>query len=380
MSDDFTDRPDNGDGEPQVDPAIRRRQQAQGAAGDLARMGIDPRSLGLGAGEPPSARESAPIDDGDGRGGEVVPLRPQFGALQPQGHVAPPVPQPEPVAPAAPAPVAPVAPGPAARPDTSRLLRQAVKGFTTPDAALAMQDERAVIDAVRQRQSDRRVVAFIAGKGGVGCTTAAAAVGVTFMAMRDDKSVLVDVQQGTASLGEALGVGAPVNVAGLIAETEAVDPPATAAGLGVVDGAGWDQGLTRNDLSGVLERLGGEHTFNLLDVGDDAGEGGHAGLARADQVVVVTGPGRQGAAALASATDRVREVNPMALERMVTVVVCPHEDAHKETLRELGGSNGRLVVVPPDESLRLGQAFDPGRVGGATREAFLRVAAGIAAR
>ncbi|MDN5896074.1 MAG: hypothetical protein L0H93_18860, partial [Nocardioides sp.] len=67
MTDDESDGPD---------PAIRRRQQAQGAAGDLARMGIDPRSLGLGD-QPPSPppsqdRRDPAVDEAS----NVVQLRP----------------------------------------------------------------------------------------------------------------------------------------------------------------------------------------------------------------------------------------------------------------------------------------------------------------
>ena len=40
------------DDQDQPDQSLRDRRQAQSAAGDLTRMGIDPRSLGLGNPEP----------------------------------------------------------------------------------------------------------------------------------------------------------------------------------------------------------------------------------------------------------------------------------------------------------------------------------------
>lgn len=377
------------------DAAALRRRRAQGAAGDLARMGIDPRSLGLGDpatdAEPEGADRTPdpatspdPGEGAAGAGGSVVPLRPEF-----RGHPETP---PDPVAPApggigpVPGPVpeapAPEPAPPSGRPDPRRLLRTVVTGLVTPDGAVAMQDERALVEAVRSRQPERRTVAFAAGKGGVGCTTVAVATGTTFVALREDRSVVVDVQQGSPSLGALLRVERPTSVTELLGRRELVEPPSAASGLGVVDGADWDLGLSRTDVGGVLERLGNEVAFNLLDVGDDAGEGAHTALARADLVVAVTGPGEVGAAALGSVIERIRRVNPMAATRLVSVIVCPDEESHRRTLRELGpqaaSAGGDVVVVPPEPALRAGDPYDAARVGGATREAMLRVAARVA--
>ena len=65
------------------------------------------------------------------------------------------------------------APAPPTTRQAGRLLSTVARGFATPDAAVSAQSERELIDSVRQRQSDRRVVAFMTGKGGVGCTTVA---------------------------------------------------------------------------------------------------------------------------------------------------------------------------------------------------------------
>ncbi|HET9500089.1 MAG TPA: hypothetical protein VFO98_07495 [Marmoricola sp.] len=349
-------------------------------------MGIDPRSLGLGG--PDSGRSASGsatpgdglgdgLDDGFDGGAAVLPLRPEF-----RQHPDQP-PQSAPEQPVVVPAVVPPVPLPAQRPDTGRLLRSVARGLVTPDGAVAMQDERALVESVRTRQADRRIVTFVAGKGGVGCTTVAVAVGTTFVALREDRSVVVDVQQGTASLGSLLGAEHPTRVGELLVRHEVVEAPRAPSGLGVVDGADWDLGLSRSDVGGVLERLGRETTFNLLDAGDEAGEGAHTALARADQVVVVTGPGEVGAAALGSVVERVRRVNPAAAERLVTVVVCPDEESHRRTVRELGPASGvpasgPVVVVPPEPALRAGAPYDAAHVSGATREAVLRVAAHVA--
>lgn len=371
---------DDTDDQDQPDQSLRDRRQAQSAAGDLSRMGIDPRSLGLGDPEPrtpPPPAEPAEPDESRAR---VVPIRPEFSS--------------PPAAPAAPVEDDSVrppsaaeqllsrasSPEPAPR-QAGRMLRTVARGLATPDAALAVQGERATVDAIRQRQTDRRIVAFVAGKGGVGCTTIAVGVGTAFMAMREDHSVVVDVQQGSPSLGRTFGAGEPRTVASLISEVEATTPPAAPTGLGLVDGSGWDQGLSRGDVAGVLDRLRADHTFNLLDVGDDAGEAGHAALARSDQVVVVTSPGELGIGALRAALDRIKVVNPQAASSAVNVVVCPHEQSYREAQREFAGAPGAsVVVVPPDPYLQAGHAYDPAQVAQTTREALLRVAGLVAGR
>ncbi|MFI5429970.1 hypothetical protein [Aeromicrobium sp. UC242_57] len=67
---------DDVSGDDGVDPTIRDRNQAQGAAADLARMGIDPRSLGLG--EPQAPRSPAPEPADLESRAPVVFLRPEL--------------------------------------------------------------------------------------------------------------------------------------------------------------------------------------------------------------------------------------------------------------------------------------------------------------
>lgn len=362
-----------------LDRSIRDRDQAQNAASDLARMGIDPRSLGLGA--PQAPRPSAPDPHDLDERAPVVYLRPELERDSMAPAVSPEFPDPVPSDLERQLSSAPGLKAPARQ--TGRLLRTVGRGLLTPDAAVLVQGERQIVDAVRQRQTDRRLVAFVAGKGGVGCTTVAVGVGTSFMAMRDDNSVVVDVQQGAASLGGMYGAVEPRTVLSLLAEVEASSPPVAASGLGLVDGASWDQPLTRADIAGALDRLRADHTFNLLDVGNDAGEGGHSALARADQAVIVTGPGETGIAAFRVALDRVTNVNPMAAGCSVHVIVCSHEQSFREAVKLTAGSqttSTSTVVVPPDPHLQGGHLYDPALVTPATREAILRIAGAIAVR
>lgn len=378
--------------EPAVDPATQRLRRAQGTAGDLARMGIDPRSLGLGdpVDETPAA-PAPPSASDESEGAQVVPLRPRD-AVPPPPPSAPPstpssTPPPPPPGPAAhrsdrpgpsggPQSFAPPPPAPPASRDTGRLVRDVGRGLVTPDAAAAVQSERDVVEAVRRRQTERRIVAFVSGKGGVGCTSVAVGVGTTFVALREDRSAVLDVQQGAMSLGATFGVQAPLDVLA-VADPE-VPVPTAPSGLSLVDGVEWDLTLSRGSLAASLDRLGGDHTFTLVDVGTAAGEGAHAALARADVVVAVTGAGQLGARALDRVVERVRDVNPIAAGRLQVVVVAASEAAQRTVSREQLGAPGAPVVLPPDPYLASGAAYDPARVGASTREALLRLSAAVA--
>ncbi|HEU0286500.1 MAG TPA: hypothetical protein VFR22_05600 [Nocardioidaceae bacterium] len=416
---------DEQDGPTEEELEARRRASAQDAAGDLSRMGVDPRLLGLdpvSAPPPPAGPDAAsPSPAQAGSGGEspsdhgaVVPLRPEFadpasvpGGRPPQ-QPAPPLnpalgPPPgqyfSPHADSAPAtpPMAgqsrSVTSGPVesllarttsgkTAPSTSgRWVRAVTFGLVTPDAAETVGSERMLVGALRTRQNDRRVVAFNAGKGGVGTTTVALGVATAFAALREDPTVLVDAHSGTASLGQMLGVPAALTGRDLVADTDA-EPTVVPGGLRVVDGCGWGTPLRRADVPPLLDRLGRDHAFTLVDVGNDPGEAAYAALARSDQTVIVTCAGAWGLSSARVAAARLRDVDTFAIDRAIYVVVCTNDESyrkvHREVMQQLAQGPVRAVVVPPDPELAAGQPFDPSRVRPATREAMLEVAAAIA--
>lgn len=376
----------------------RSRASAQHAARDLARMGIDPRSLGLDGPTAPLGQpttqpgESTEPSDPAEQTGQIVPLRPEFATdHQPAARSTPAWP---PVAPASPVAPVPGVIGPVeqmlARTSSqkpppkspSRWMRAVGLGMVTPDAAEASGNERELVAAVRHRQTERRVVTFMAGKGGVGTTSTACGVGAAFAALRDDHTALLDVQPGTPALSRLHGLSEGVTAGALLRSGEDVVAPHTPGGLSVVDGVGWEQPLARRDLAELVDRLGADNTFNLIDAGNDPGEAAHAAIARCDQAVIVTSIGAIGTAALDVAVSRLRQVNPFAVERAVYVVVCQHDEpyrrVHREITQQLSVAPARVVVVPPDASLRAGQPFDPGRVGAGVRDAMLEIGAAIA--
>ncbi len=416
--------------------AARQRASAQDAAADLVRMGIDPRSLGL---EPPSAPTDPPVEapdpdlappalgsersapdppvagsegsdrPGGGQHARVVALRPDRGAGSgspptgghpsgtgtgtPDPRMAVPVPG-RPTGAAAPAPARPVpAAGPLeqllartllARPvpaASGRMLRSVARGLVTPDAAGAAGEERELVAAARSRQFAPRVVAFVAGKGGVGTTTAALGAGAALAALRDDRAAVVDMRSGTPSLGIALA-GQPAPSARSVARDERSEPLALPGGLRLVDGTGWSGALRRTDVAPLLDHLSASHAFSLLDVGNDPGDAAEVALARADQVVIVTEAGRSGLAAARAAAERITDIDPFAVDLAVYVVACTRDEPYREVLRraqqQLSVAPARLVVVPPDPHLAAGEAFDAAALRPATREALLQVAASLA--
>lgn len=418
MSDDTT----SGDDQDAADLSARRRRQAEGAAADLARMGIDPRSLGLsGESEPPRTpqdRAEAPGRPGtdpepDEQRASVVQLRPDVDPRPPAGT--------GPVGIAAagrPSSGLPATDGAPARPEalepgrgpegeerstshpvrdllarTTRpaeperphrwLLRAVGKGLSTPDAAESVASDREVVEAVRRRQSDRRIVAFVSGKGGVGCTSVAVGVGTCLVALRDDRSVVLDVHQGAVPLSQLHDAPEGLDLAAVGSLDVDTPLPAAPSGLALVDSVEWGLQAGRRDLAQALERVGADHAFALLDVGSDSGEAAHAALARADQVVVVTGAGRHGVVAHAAAMERVQEVNPAAVDGVVHVVVCPHDEAHRGVQREVVAhlrqrDADAVVVLGPEPHLAAGAPYAPAAVGVSTREAMLRIAAAVA--
>jgi len=377
--------------------ARRTRASAQSTASELARMGIDPRALGLDAS--PGARPS------DGGGGplpgsppvapaneqtNVVPLRPEDAPLRESGtsmawQPAPPTLAQSEASAGLDVPVERLlgdAPAPAdARSSALRLARAVTFGVLTPDAADAAEREREMVARVRSRQTEHRVVVFVSAKGGVGTTTVAAGVGCVLAALRDDRTTLASTRPGTPSLGLALGGRRAPTARDLARSDVEVAAASLGNGLQVVDGPPWSTPLRRTDVPALLDRLAGMSTFVLFDVGNDPGEASASILSRADQVVVVTGAGADGAEAARVAADRVADADPYLLDSAVYAVVCQREAQFKgvvRRMRETMPQGARIVAVPADERLAQGHPFDPSAVAAGTRMAMIDIAGLVA--
>lgn len=378
------------------------RSSAQGTAADLARMGIDPRLLGLEAApdrtpEPPaSTAPGAPQRPAQPPGHNVVPLResdsvtdsaqlPASGTSRAWSAEPPPLTGSADQTPGA--GVLPVdgvfgsdRPGRATSSQVRRLARAVTLGLLTPDAAEAAEHERRMATRVRTRQTDHRVVAFVAGKGGVGTTTVALGVGCVLAALRDDASTVVSLRTGAPSISRALGGDGARTVRELIAESEE-DPSTLPNGLRVVDAPGWGTPVRRDDLPVLIDRLSQDSTLSLFDLGTDLGESADGLFSRADQLVIVCGPGVANREAAHTAAERAADVDPYLLDSAVYVVVCSREQGMKRVASELRRDvppGGRVVAVPPDPALADGAPLDPSRLRAQTRLALIDIAGLVA--
>jgi MinD-like ATPase involved in chromosome partitioning or flagellar assembly len=257
-------------------------------------------------------------------------------------------------------------------------VRAATRGLVAPAAAPAVERERGLVARVRQRRPEPRVIAFLAGKGGVGTSTTVAGVALTLASLRGDRTALVSARSGTGSLGRRLR-GAPAPPVPALAGTGPGAAPLWAhERLAVVDGSPWHTPTPPAALVRLLGLLRDQHPHTLVDVGNDLGEPAEVALRRADQVVLVTAASRDAVAATRTALSRVHQVDPFRLATVVVAVVCLSERQHRRTARglqaQLGLRPARVVPVGFDPWLAGGDRIEPARLRPATRQAYLELA------
>ena len=266
-----------------------------------------------------------------------------------------------------------------------RAIRAVTFGLFRPGAAAAIEEERLLVARVRARRREPCLVGFIAGKGGVGTTTLTLGAALALATLRTDETTVVDARRGTSSLGRRLH-GQPAPGVSELTEVHPDRPPVTPLRvrntLGVVDGTPWHVPVASNQLMKVLEALRQENSFTLVDVGNDTSESGHAVLARADQVVIVTTASQDALESTRIALGRVRQVEPERLGTIVIAVACLNTRQHRHTTKrlrdQLGLPERRIVPIPFDPALASGGIFEPTHLRASTREAFLRVAGFVA--
>lgn len=414
------------------------RLAAQEGAGELFRMGIDPRALGLDAFDPPAPAPSGlpyptippgplaarPTRDGPAsafRGVAPVPAPRPHQPLDAPVSPATVTPSPGAAVPDLPAPVPAAQASPTSAEESTlsrplggrprrqepassaaahialldkvadvpvmalpagwrRTVRAVSFGVIQPGAAGVIQRERRLVAQVRARRPEPRVIAFLAGKGGVGTTTTAAGVALTLASLRNDTAALVSARSGAGSLGQRLP-GRPAPTAGGVtaADPDHPDQPQwTRDSLAIFDGSPWHTPTPRGVLVQLLEDLRERHPLTLVDIGNELSETAHGALGRADQIVLVTTASQDALASTRVALSRVHRVDPYRLATVVVALTCLHRRQYRRTARrlreELGQSSTRIVPVPFDSGLTTGGQLDLTRTRPATREAYLRIA------
>jgi MinD-like ATPase involved in chromosome partitioning or flagellar assembly len=219
-----------------------------------------------------------------------------------------------------------------------------------------------------------QLIAFLAGAGGVGTTTATAGVAIALAAVRSDRVAAVSARPYVGSLGLRVFGPRPPRV---------VRAGPAGGRLTVLDTARWPGASGPANLVPLLDRLSDDHPLTLVDVGNAQGDHAHRALGRADLVVLVTAAGPDAVAAVGSALDRVRQVDPGRLPGIVVVLTCltarQHRWAGRRLRQVLDQDAGRIVLVPFDAGLARHGWVNPDWIGFATSMAFVRIAALVAA-
>lgn len=242
-------------------------------------------------------------------------------------------------------PVAPPGP-PGLRERLADAGRDLALGLVETGSLELLELQRWIGTAVRQPQVRPRVIAVIAGKGGVGATTTALAIATTLAALRDDGTALVGVHPGSSAQGNRL-------------------PFVSAAAR------------TANDALDIVDSSTQRHTFTVLDVGNDASVAAQAVLPGADQVVVVTGVGPD---AIEHARLALRRTS--SRDGALVVAVRTRRDHGARAVRplaaELGLAPDRVVPVAYDAGLARAGWESPAVARRATRATYLTVTALVA--
>jgi MinD-like ATPase involved in chromosome partitioning or flagellar assembly len=242
-------------------------------------------------------------------------------------------------------------------------LRVLAAGIAETGSIEALHVQRWIANGVRHRQTQHRVVAVVAGKGGVGATTTAWATATILATLRADTTALVSVHGDPASHRYA-------GVDGL----EAVDVRS-----GPVDGE-----PTANDVFDIVDRLSNRHAFTLLDVGNDATAAAQAAILSADRAIVVTGTGPESIEHARLGLRRARSGRPAdaVVEPVVAAVRTspgPAGKAMRGLTEQLGLRADDLVTVPYDRELAHATRVGPALPSRLAQSAFVTLAALVAA-
>ncbi|GAA1026256.1 hypothetical protein GCM10009557_03320 [Virgisporangium ochraceum] len=240
-------------------------------------------------------------------------------------------------------------------------LRGLAAGVTETGSIEALHVQRWITSGVRHPQARHRIVAVVAGKGGVGASTTARATATILATLRADTAAVVSVHPDPA-FGRYAGVN----------------------GLEAVDLRSRQADPTVDDLFDLVDRLSNRHTFTVLDVGNDASAVAQAAISSADRVIVVTGTGPESVEHVRLGLRRARYGRPddAPVEPVVAAVRTASGSAGRavrDLTEQLGLRADNLVTVPYDRELAHSARVGPAVPGRSTQSAFLTLAALVAA-
>jgi MinD-like ATPase involved in chromosome partitioning or flagellar assembly len=254
-----------------------------------------------------------------------------------------------------------------------RAVRTTLSGLIDVGAVDALWTERRLVETVRSAQDMARVIAVVAGKGGVGGSTTAIGLARVLAALREDHVALVDAH---AAAGKSLSqrvLGRPGPTVTMVDNGRRLRPPGSRRGLTVVDAAGWSDPASGSEIEDAVRRLADSYAITILDIGNDSSPAVQAALALADHAVLVTNAEPAAAASVQTALERA--AGPTG-DRPVTLVVVRNGIAALRRVRALlrRSVDAAPVVIPYDRALGEGTLAALHEVAEATRLAYLDLA------
>jgi putative peptide zinc metalloprotease protein len=275
-----------------------------------------------------------------------------------------------------------------------RAVYLATGGTVAVGPSPAEQRRRELVAQVKTPIRGCRAVAFLSRKGGVGKTTTCLLVGHTFASHRGDRVVAIDANPDAGTLGHRLRRESGETIATLLHDRAALTRYAdvraystqAASRLEVIAGDDRLDAETRerDAVREAVETL--ERHYNLVCLDTPAGvlsPTAQGVLDAADQLVIVSPTGLDGARAASSTLDWLEEHGHTALAAAAVAVLngvrAKRGDVDLDRIEAHFAARCRACIrVPWDPHLEAGAEVALEQLRSETRQAYLELAAAIA--
>ena len=366
--------------------------------------------------------ELAPEDETSppGRPAPLTPLAPLVSVVPDMGAS----PTDATAAPAAPPTTAPSAPPPVAEPrsaspsaqprtvsaDLHDLVHQrgdrpvggwrgavftATAGLCNPGLSAQEIARRRMLAQVRTQLPGWASVVVASVKGGIGKTTVAAGLGLTLAEYRGDRIVALDANPDAGTLADRLTGHSGITVRDLIKDLDTIDSwtdiahyTSLAGRLQVVaseQDPAMSEAFNREEYDAVLEVLSRYYNVIITDSGTGMVHSAMGGaLAGARTLVLAAAPTIDGASRAAKTLDWLIAHGYEDLARRAVVALsCDRSSRDVDRARIIEHFRDRceaVVPIPADPHLAIGGLINLGALRADTRDAFLELAAHVAAQ
>ncbi|MGD9735953.1 MAG: AAA family ATPase [Solirubrobacterales bacterium] len=276
-----------------------------------------------------------------------------------------------------------------------RLLFRLSGGMLNAGPSAADRERRELVGRVKSPVVGCRRIAVVSRKGGVGKTTTTLMLGHTFASLRGDRVIALDGNPDAGSLAYRVRRETSNTITGLLAHRDQINryadiraytsqAPTRLEVVAADDDPRITDALVEQDFHTAVELLEVHYNLVCLDTGTGVLESAAKGILQlADQIVVVTAPSLDSARTASSTLDWLdRNGHADLVEGAVAVVngVRPRSQLELDRVVEHFSQRCREVVrVPWDPHLEAGAESTLDQLHEPTRNAYLRLAAAVAA-